>query len=735
MMFRCATFSLSLALCLSASIAPSQVKPWTPPKTTIAKELVEVGQFLLEHGMADPRGGKFAIEWRTFKAQPGGKDVEYCLLGWLVDRGGDKTIVDLRGFEGKVQGRLEPFQVHAAVDKALAISDQGTGYNTSRGYSGGIIPLLSKDRLNDACTSLLNDRAVILLLIHGDVSEAERLFKRRTYVVSDQGIPKTLPGAPPVAGLRILEGYLDSVWYRACEYYEKGDDKMAAEVFKTLAQNRDAYEEFAAKQPGQQPRTLPQTHFGFLEYAPVLLKDSERRLQEGVKKIDMAEIKNLAQPERIARLITLMDEVRSFGASFFERDPATDPIIAALIAEDSAAGDALLDCAQRDKRLTRSSQSFYGYQRPPSQSVRSAALFTFNQIAKFGPNSDYGTTPQTVDELRTKWSRYKLLSPSERWLENLKDDQTMPYDWVQSAESLTLSNHYGRTTSSPKVTAPFSSLKSEQQSELLELCLSRSKQLENQKFGPWQERFRNHDLALRILLAARRLDARKTLPRMDEIAKVILKENPVDLSARTGVMSSLPEAFDCLIGASYPKSADNYLNWLKGIGLQHIYSRGLFTPLLNLKPTVADRFVKEMLTDPKSGLCINDQSILKRQREIGNLLQSPLIQIGSFREVYSGLLKRTDRIGDALVGEGFSAVTINGNTEWSNGNSVPLQSARKIAVRVCDYYASRIKFDGAPEFQIDWSVDKKDAAIQSLAVFLKDHWKDIAEDTQKRSLY
>jgi len=31
---------------------------WTPWKTIVAKDLVEVGKFLLEHGMADPRGGK-----------------------------------------------------------------------------------------------------------------------------------------------------------------------------------------------------------------------------------------------------------------------------------------------------------------------------------------------------------------------------------------------------------------------------------------------------------------------------------------------------------------------------------------------------------------------------------------------------------------------------------------------------------------------------------------------------
>ena len=43
------------ASCATQDDPLSPAKPWTPPQTTISADFVEATQFLLKHGLADPR--------------------------------------------------------------------------------------------------------------------------------------------------------------------------------------------------------------------------------------------------------------------------------------------------------------------------------------------------------------------------------------------------------------------------------------------------------------------------------------------------------------------------------------------------------------------------------------------------------------------------------------------------------------------------------------------------------
>ena len=124
-----------------------------------------------------------------------------------------------------------------------------------------------------------------------------------------------------------------------------------------------------------------------------------------------------APPERVAALVRDLElvQARQWSQPGWV-NPAEDPIVQALIREGDLAVEPLLDCLEKDKRLTRSVGFGRDFLRGRTViPVTSAARVAVEAIlhASFGR----GTA-----EMRAYRSKYKGLRLEDRWYAILQDD-------------------------------------------------------------------------------------------------------------------------------------------------------------------------------------------------------------------------------------------------------------------------------------------------------------------------
>src|SRR4030095_12164376 len=82
-----------------AQIEDLLAKPWAPPRTTVAPDVIETAAFLLSHGMGDPGGGSFG-KATAIVGSVGGRDEKPIeVRGWVLPPTGTKPtrIVTLDG--------------------------------------------------------------------------------------------------------------------------------------------------------------------------------------------------------------------------------------------------------------------------------------------------------------------------------------------------------------------------------------------------------------------------------------------------------------------------------------------------------------------------------------------------------------------------------------------------------------------------------------------------------------
>jgi hypothetical protein len=150
---------------------------------------------------------------------------------------------------------------------------------------------------------------------------------------------------------------------------------------------------------------------GFLEQLPQLLADLERRAREPahVSVVESGPDKLPEQSARIAALIRDLDLVRArqWGQPG-SVNLAEDRIVSALIQESDAAVESLLDCLEKDTRLTRS----VGFGR---DFFRSRTVLTVRSVASFAVQSILQASFRGgAPEIRAYWNKYKGMDLDER---------------------------------------------------------------------------------------------------------------------------------------------------------------------------------------------------------------------------------------------------------------------------------------------------------------------------------
>jgi hypothetical protein len=316
---------------------PQQGRPWIPPPTSLPPAFVSATAKLFEQGLPDPRGCEY------HEIEVAGQS----LFDMLVSRARESV--------HRKQGWVLPRS--AAGGQRFAIQWDGLIYPVVKvGLKADVTRHVEAAiKLEEEDQSRPNDLRACLLLRAGHVTLAERAWKTRLgrFRESEQyaGPART---------------WTWNLFDRGVRDHIRADDRLAILRLRELMKvRREVLKEAVARGAldlfgGETSDRIAQAMLSHLadEDVPVLLADQERRAAER-RTIDWAtELRRArTRSRRIASLIRALDRVGAQAPAL--DNPGSpeldrDPIFRALVREGAEAVGPLVDCVERDARLTRS---------------------------------------------------------------------------------------------------------------------------------------------------------------------------------------------------------------------------------------------------------------------------------------------------------------------------------------------------------------------------------------------
>ncbi len=420
-----------------------------------------------------------------------------------------------------------------------------------------------------------------------------------------------------------------------------------------------------------------------------------------------ASVARAGSDPRIPTLVEQLDKITS-ALSFAE----TDPIAKQLIDIGEPAVDALIDVIAWDPRMTRATFDRESeLDQPIVVPVYVAAYTIVERIinTSFFSSERYGRLvggdrAEVVAELRAHWAAVrKFPHRADRWFAILSDDNATPDDWVDSA---------GRIT------------------------------------GPTKEFFApDRRLPVRDGIRGEELRSRTT-PSVTELIEKRIAEVPVDdgctltemlvrwdsTIALPIVRSQMARAFaqtgtthelhGCLSSLVELRSAlgdltgvDEYATWLAGTVAPDSYVTGELEPLGAHADRPAAQHAAEILFGRGSPwLPLVDLANIENSA-IHPWIALPLYGLAGFRAHLAAALADTHVVA-TVVTEPPRRYRVD-HADWTYGYDLAAGDATlgKVVsqpVRVCDFYAHEIaKREGAPKFELYWSLARRTAAIKA----------------------
>jgi len=407
-------------------VPPRQHSRWKLPETGLPTNYVSATALLFEQGLADPRD----CEYRVVEVGTG--EV------W----GGDGGVVETHGWV--LPGRSANRFAICWNGLVYPVVTVGTNADLDADVAGmvtnGLVTWRSviPESLTVSPQSRLGIKGCLLLRL-GRVELATRYWQAQMRLSQPFPNPihfRMMPATPTAAGevkLSDADPYLiwatEWAWAmfdRTLCAHMRGDETLARLTAQPLAQVQPKIEAACAQRGitrgsyyDSQRQKNQKPYLDFLGQLPQIVADLERRSGEGDRvSVMQSGLQNITnQTRRIAALIRDLDLVaaRQWGQPGWV-DLPNDPIVSALIQEGDPAVEPLLDCLEKDQRLTRSvgfGRDFFPHRTVISvSSVADSALRSILQ-ADFNGG---------VKAMRTYWNQYKGLTPDERCYAILKDD-------------------------------------------------------------------------------------------------------------------------------------------------------------------------------------------------------------------------------------------------------------------------------------------------------------------------
>jgi len=758
---------------------PQQTAPWAPPETRLPRFLVTAAQALFDQGLADPRG----CEYRAIRIQVrgrGGQEVS-TTSGWVLPAEGDgpRHAVAWSGLVYPLAGVDEPADLESDVAGMRSPDVPGPGFGF-RGFNG----IGRDDEYQSIAVDYFHPIRVCLLLRLGRADLAEALWTSAGHPLAAK---PTGPG-PNLDlrnyGVSYLTLATDFAWFRynrAVTAHLRADDALALADARALDAFWRAVDAKAAEMgftPPPRPAVFafpnPQRaervggavpkaaarppapglerasrYINFLDQAPALLADQERRARERANPLPPA-----PAGDEITPLIRALDQIAAPAArpGMQNNGLAVDQSAAVrdLVALGDAAVEPLIQDLRTDNRLTRALGLNVGVAHRARTIARAdeAAYHALRRILKvssLGPPSLMGNDGEPVDrnaladQLQEYWDKNKDIPLVERWYRMLADDQAGAGDWSTAAGNIVVTVNSQAPPVFPPGPVPAErpilqgeALREGHSPSVTELLIRRIESLrkptKNWNFGiPQPPTQLAEYLAIWDPDAALPTLRGLTLDSREWFAQAVAANSPAAQSLALAIVR-----FTSIRDRLGDESAlDEYAAWIKtpSFKLVEPFTYMVLEPIrTHPEHPKLSATADWLFSDPQSPWAILwTEKGAKPAVRLGHLITSQAIEIPAFRRLVQSALADDTVVGKAEVrdgglvdikfddGSGMGGTTLK---DLEDPDAPPIGA--KADVRARDFYAWRLAArGGALHFNPCWPQAKRDAAFAEIVESLK----------------
>jgi hypothetical protein len=711
---------------------PQQQQPWRVPPGKVPDDLVKLNEELFKLGFADPRGCEYRVVTMTIGSV------------WTGDAGTIETHAWVLPANGKTSHRF------AVCWNALVYPVSKVGPAADLSADVKAAARAARDKKSNYHEDEEPQAPEGWSIWHKSIGSQNPLLLRLGEVAlfmevhGEEGGTKS---SIDKAFARSSSSWAWTLFERGICAQMRGDDVLALHSYRLLTKGRPLIEARISKgKPKNEAGERPP--LDFLAQLPTLLADQERRVQKPREYAHIVCIgpgKHADPKKRIAALIERLDEVSARqqgqpgGVSV-----GSDPIVQALIREGEPALAQLLDCFEKDNRLTRSVHFWRDFAKSRTVlAVHEAAYSALTAILHTG-GFEPATTgdsltrreDRTRKELADHFRKYKKkqgeLPPAERYFRVLADDKAQPGEWAHAASILVEREdvvHAGGTMvwsdtvvrtkpSSDKLVGE--SLRNRKNPSLAELLVRRIEQT------------KEVDTSATLALCLASWDNNAAVP-------VLARQMKLDIKARDP--SRYVEMVEARLRAGDRTALDEYADWLRDLRpavLRRTWYGNIFWPLVNHSdhPKIA-KAAARLFNDPASPwLPLVGNRSGNSDSSIENFLVAAAVS-----QIFEMFVVRNPEVRKAFLRE-LGDRKVIGTAEYDNQgrqsydipdvtNSSVSGSSRRDAqlpaegargrFRVCDWVAFKISetWDAAPRCELWWPEEKRDRAVAACKIFLE----------------
>lgn len=379
---------------------------------------------LLAAGFPDPAGLAYQkIEIPTGSCQ--GDTGVVATEGWLLpaEKEGAIFAIAWNGLVYPVVRTGGPAEIEKSIGLMMAATERPGGPFTWQGSESGEVRPDTIAGIHGLFLTRLNHPAAV-----------DFLLKQR------DGVPKNLT-------LTMADEWAWNLYDRAIGSHMRGDPRLALASLRELERIRPALLKLMVPGDGEKPHA-DWKPLEWAAQADELKVECERRIRDETFGM-MNEPDFLASKPDVPTLIKALDRlaVRQDG------QPGWVPfgeslIVKALVAADTKAVEPLLECLEKDRRMTQSVHYWRDFSQDRTVlGVHEAAFFALGeilatnyfQVISTGANLTKGgdaARATVVEKIRADWQAHGKVTGMERTYRTLADDQADPDLWADAAASL-----------------------------------------------------------------------------------------------------------------------------------------------------------------------------------------------------------------------------------------------------------------------------------------------------------
>ena len=671
---------------------------WQPRTKLLLPDFVRTAQFLLKHGLGDPRGCEFHLAKYDFNVPE-----ESITLA-----GGNSFAWVLPDQSTAQKQVITPFGI------SVAARSVGTFASPSL-----LLPRLRLSQ-DDPFSGLfdIEDKSILnlfLLAIHGEEEIVAKALQLLAVASPDQS--KQIP-------IQALTGYKFALNSGALNAYGKGDDAQAFSFCNQAIGDLPDFEKIANELQPSHSSQSPTYPFSFLHESMAVQKQILLRGSTPGKKIlRLSEIDSKSVDEQVARLIEQLPEMGNpKSPEHSEWSSSGKTMKGRLIEIGQPAVPRLLAALATDDRITRAQPMYRSgpsKQLPRFVSVRTVVQDILRTLA-FGTGNS-----ASIPDIQTYWQANLGKTEFQRIYETLVDDSAT-WRWKYAALDLlqpSAKNPYIRYTVGSAIEPQNISVRTEMRKALgqsnpsvSDLLLKRvSVPYENLKtFGSEVEKA---EQLLTLAITSYYIKPDQSLPALKlsttrflaSLSNPKIKEETF-YSSHFGTVIEIRKR---LGDQTYVADLETYADFLRSTEPKYGFEASRYFIERLDDPAVA-RLAKRVFFDPSSQHDV--RGLAKSKPIFVGVLASDLLSLTEGRALANELLEDTTVI-DPKVIDGNSNRRMVVSEDGISSRDEPTH--KYTGLRVCDLAASSLtRVKGCPEFNLEWSPERRDRARRVLSSFV-----------------